>query len=140
MSGFRAKLRTGCAAVLTTYQQANPARLAHALDHRPTVYRTPCAFVDNVIASPRIVHDSGTRTITYQARIVVVNKYVTNEQAADEQDALVDDLVDAFSDTPHAVAGALIEPVSVDGEELTDGDATYAASVIVVQGTIQTGR
>lgn len=140
MSGFRASMRSGCATVLTTYQAAHPAILAHAYDHRPPTYRTPCAFVDNVILSPRIVHDSGTRTIVYQARIYVVNKIVTNDQVADEQDALVDGIVDAFSDTPHAVTGALIEPVSVDAEELSDDSATYPASVIVVQGTIQTGR
>lgn len=140
MSGFRANMRAGCKSVLDSYKAANPTLLAHVYDHRPTRYLTPCAFVDNVIVEPSIVHDSGTRTRTMQARVYVVNKYVTNDQTADEQDALVDGVVDAYSDTPHAVSGALIEPTSVEADELNDGDAFYAASVIVVTGLIQTGR
>lgn len=138
--GFRIDLRAGCKTVLDAYKLANPALLAHVYDHRPTRYMTPCAFVDNVILEPTIRHDAGTRQRTMQARIYVVNKFVSNDQTADEQDALVDGLVDAFTANPSVVSGTLIEPISVDGEEVEDGDATYAASVITVQGLIQQGR
>lgn len=140
MSGFRADLRAGCKSVLDAYLAAHPTQLAHVYDHRPGSFRTPCAFVDNVIAEPTIRHDSGTRQRALQARVYVVNKIVSNDQTADEQDALVDGLVDAFTATPRAVSGALIEPSSVQGDELSDDAATYAASVIVVTGLIQQGR
>lgn len=140
MSGFRADLRAGCKAVLDAYQAANQGLLAHVYDHRPVSFRTPCAFVDSVIAEPTIRHDSGTRQRTLHALVYVVNKFVTNDQTADEQDALVDGVVDAFTAAPRQVTGSLIEPVSVHGEELSDDMTTYAASVITVQGLIQQGR
>lgn len=140
MSGFRANLRAGCKTVLDAYKAANPTLLAHVYDHRPPKYLTPCAFVDNVILEPTIRHDAGTRARILQARVYVVNKLVSNDKAADEQDALVDGLVDAFTATPRAVSLALIEPLSVDTGELTDGDAVYAASIITVQGQILQGR
>jgi hypothetical protein len=138
--GFRTDLRAGCKTVLDAYKLANPTLLAHVYDHRPTRYLTPCAFVDNVILEPTIRHDSGTRQRVLDARVYVVNKFVSNDQTADEQDALVDGLVDAFTSNHSAVSGSLIEPISVDGEEVEDGDATYAASVITVRGLIQQGR
>lgn len=138
--GFRADFRAGCKSVLDTYKAANSSLLAHVYDHRPARYLTPCAFVDSVIAEPTIRHDSGTRQRTLQARVYVVNKFVSNDQTADEQDALVDGLVDAFTANHSVVSGSLVEPVSVEGDELTDGDTSYAASVIVVQGRIQQGR
>lgn len=140
MTGFRANFRAGCKGVLDSYKAANPTLLAHVYDHRPESYRTPCAFVDNVIGEPTIVHDFGTRQRVLQARVYVVNKIVSNDQTADEQDALVDGVVDAFSAAARSVSGALIQPIRVEGDELNDGDAFYAASVIVVQGQIRQGR
>lgn len=138
--GFRTDLRAGCKTVLDSYKASNPTLLAHVYDHRPTRYLTPCAFVDNVILEPTIQHDSGTRQRDMVARVYVVNKYVSNDQTADEQDALVDGIVDAFTSNHSVVSQALIEPISVDGEEVSDGDATYAASVINVRGRIRQGR
>lgn len=140
-STFRAQLRAGCKTVLDTYKAANPTQLAHVYDARPGSYRTPCAFVDNVILEPSIGHDSGTRSRELVARVFIVNKLVSNDQAADEQDVLVDGLVDAFSNTPRAAStSTLLEPVSVEGEVVTEGDASYAASVINVRGRELVGR
>ena len=138
--GFRTDLRAGCKTVLDSYKTSNPTLLAHVYDHRPPRYLTPCAFVDNVVLEPTITHDSGTRQRDMIARVYVVNKFVSNDQTADEQDALVDGLVDAFTSNHSVVSQALIEPISVDGEEVSDGDATYAASVINVRGRIRQGR
>lgn len=140
MSGFRADLRAACAGVLADYKAAHPTQLAHTYDHRPPRYLTPCAFVDNAIGEPLIHHDFGTRQRTLLARVYVVNKIVSNDQASDEQDALVDGLVDAFTAAARRVTTALLQPLNVQPDELTDGDATYAASVITVQGLIQQGR
>lgn len=141
MSTFRAQLRAGCKSVLDTLKTDNPTLLAHVYDHRPTSYRTPCAFVDNVISEPSITHTMSLRFRDLVARVYIVHKIVSNDQTADEQDVLVDKAVDAFTAAPSsAAAGTLMEPVSVEPDEVTDGDAIYAASVISVRGRIQEGR
>lgn len=141
MSTFRAQLRSGCKAVLDTLQSSSPTLLAHVYDHRPPVYRTPCAFVDNVIEEPSISHSAGLRGRDLVARVYIVHKIVSNDQAADEQDVLVDKAVDAFTAAPNSASSTtLIEPISVSGDEVTDGDATYAASVISVRGRVLEGR
>lgn len=141
MTTFRADLRAGCKAVLDDLQAANPTLLAHVYDHRPGSYRTPCAFVDNVILEPSITHTAGLRFRDLVARVYIVHKLISNDQTADEQDDLVDLAVDAFTADPHAAAATtLLEPISVEPDEVTDGDTTYAASVINVRGRIQEGR
>ena len=141
MSTFRAQLRAGCKTVIDSVQAANTDKLAHTYDHRPQSFRTPCAFVDNNIAQPTITHDSGTRSRDLLAAVHIVNKLISNDQAADEQDVLVDLVVDAFTAQPRAASSAsLIEPVSVDGHEEQDGDASYACSIVFVRGRIQEGR
>lgn len=144
MSTNRAQLRAGCKAVLDTVFAANPTLLAHVYDHRPNSLagKTPCAFVENVISQPTIAHDSGTRRMELVAEVHIVNKYVTNDQTADEQDALVDIVVDAFTAAPRAAsAQSLVEPVSVTGhtEEVAES-AFYACSVLNVRGLFQEGR
>ena len=134
-------MRSGAKTVIDSVQTANPTLLAHTYDHRPQSFRTPCAFVDNNITQPVIDHDSGTRRRDLVAAVHIVNKLISNDQAADEQDVLVDLIVDAFTDQPRAASSAsLIEPVSVDGHEEQDGDASYACSIVLVRGRIQEGR
>lgn len=140
-STFRAQLRAGCKSVLDDIKSANPTLLAHVYDHRPQSYRTPCAFVDNVILEPSISHTAGLRFRDLVARVYIVHRVISNDQVADEQDALVDLAVDAFTADPRAASSStLLEPISVDADEVTDGDATYAASVLSIRGRIQEGR
>lgn len=138
---FRVNLRSGCKAVLDTLQAANPTLLAHVYDHRPASYRTPCAFVDNVIVEPSITHTAGLRGRDLVARVYIVHKVISNDQTADEQDVLVDKAVDAFTAAPNSASSTtLMEPISVDADEVTDGDATYAASVLSIRGRVLEGR
>ena len=139
-STFRQQLRAGCFSVLSTYQVANPSQLAHVYDHRPAKYMTPLGFVDNIVTET-MVHDSGTRTRTLTARVLLVNKLISNDQAADEQDTLTDGVVDAFTAAPRAASSSsLIEPVGVEADTLEWDGALYAASVILVRGIEQVGR
>lgn len=141
MSTNRAQLRAGCKTVLDTVQAASPSLLVHVYDHRPPNFRTPCAFVENVIGQPTIAHDAATRRMEMVAEVHIVNKYVSNDQAADEQDTLVDLIVDAFTAAPRAASSAsLIEPVSVTGHEESDGEAFYPCSVVNVRGSFIEGR
>lgn len=141
MSTFRAQLRAGCKTVIDAVQTANPTRIAHTYDHTPATFRTPCVFVANGIDQPTILHDASTRSRDLVAFVHIVNKLVSNDQTADEQDVLVDLVVDEFTATPRAAsASSLIEPVSVQNHEETDGSASYACSVVLVRGRIIEGR
>jgi hypothetical protein len=141
VSTFRAQLRAGCKTVIDAVQAANPTLIAHTYEYRPDSIHTPCIFVDNGIDQPNITHDAGTRARDLTAFVHIVNKLTRQDQAADEQDALVDLVVDAFTDNPRAASSAtLIEPVSVTSHEESDGTASYACSVVSVRGRIIEGR
>lgn len=140
---FRAQLRAGCKTILDTYKAANPTQLAHVYDHNPGSYRTPCAFVATVIDEPSIDLTRATRTRTLLAHVYVINRLISDDQAADEQDALVDGLVAAFtSDTNIRLASAQsrAQAISVSSDRVVDGEATYAASVINVRGEEPAGN
>jgi hypothetical protein len=141
-STFRAQLRAGCYSVLDTFKTANPTLLAHIYDHTPSEPRTPCAFIANTIPEPTIAHDAATRQRRLVAQVWILNKPISNDQVADEQDVLTDALVDAFTAAPRAAsASTLIEPISVEPATFEVGSTvTYAASVINVQGTERVGR
>lgn len=140
MSTFRAQLRAGCKTVIDSVQTANPTLIAHTYDHRPAKFLTPCAFVDFAV-DQTIAHDSGTRRRVFTAFVHIVNKLISNDQAADEQDVLVDLVVDAFTAQPRAASNStLIEPTGVTTHaEETDG-ANYACSIVAVSGLILEGR
>ena len=141
----RAQARAGCKTVIDAVKAANPTLLIHTYDSRPNGFYTPCAFVENVIGES-ITHDSGTRTRDLRCEVHVVNKYVTNDQAADEQDALVDLVVEAFTDTPRAAStSSLTQCLGVTGHDevqpRADGEpVAYACSVLTVQVLIHEGR
>jgi hypothetical protein len=142
----RAQLRAGCLTVLQTVQAANPTLLVHIYDHHPPAFRTPCAFVENVITEPTITHGAQTRRMDIYAEVHLVNKYVSNDQTAEEQDTLVDLVVDGFSNNKRAAsAQSLTEPISVSGHEETavgpNGETlAYACSVISVIGRFIEGH
>lgn len=140
----RARFRAGCKTIIDTVQTANPTLIAHTYDHRPASFRTPCAFVDNIIRTPLVNLDSGTWQRELQAEVHLVNKLVSNDQAADEQDVLSDLFEDAFATTPNAASltgGRIVmRYVGIDGHEETDGNATYACTVLTARGLILLGR
>ena len=141
MSTNRAQLRAGCKTVIDAVKAANPTLLVHTYDHFPGAFRTPCAYVHNLIDEPTIAHDASTRRMEIFAEVHVVNKYTSYEQAASEQDVLVDLIVDQFTDTPRAASNSsLTEAVSVSGHEETEGEAIYPCSVIRVRGSFIEGR
>jgi hypothetical protein len=132
-------------AIRALARAANPTLLVHTYDHRPNQFLTPCAWVD-VPISEAINHDSGTRRRDLRVDVHVTNKYVSNDQAADEQDALVDLMVEAFTDDPRASSDtSLTQLLNVAGhDEVITGpngeQVAYACSVLTVQVLIQEGR
>jgi hypothetical protein len=138
---FRAQLRAGCKTVLDSVKAANAGKLAHVYDHTVASFRTPLGYVDNNVLEPSISHTAGLRGRDLIAQVHLVNKIITNNQTADEQDVLVDLVVDAFTANPNAAsATTLIEPISVEGHEHQDGDAIYSCSIVNIRGRIQEGR
>lgn len=140
-TSFRADLRAGCKSVLDTFKAANPTLLYETYDYPPESYHTPCAYVEKGV-NERLQHTSGVRFRTLTVNVVIVNKLMSNNQATDEQDALVDGLLDGFTAAPRAASNAsLLQPVSVTDTELVDANGNrYAAAVIAVEGVIQEGR
>lgn len=136
-------MRAGCKTVIDAVKAANPTLIAHTYDHRPDglTGKTPCVFVDVGINQPSISHDWQIRFRTVTAFVHIVNKAVTNQQAAHEQDVLVDLIVDAFTDSPRAAStGAVIQPTGVDSHVEPDGTANYACSVLIVTANLQEPR
>ena len=140
-STFRVDFRAGLASVLTTYQAANPTLLNKVYSYPPGEYNTPCAFIEKTINERQeMLNGVWQRILT--GTVVIVCKLISNEQATNEQDVLIDGLVDAYSTNFHAASGSSeIEPVSVTDTEITAGEGVrYAAAIITVQGTKQEGR
>jgi len=140
-STFRAQFRAGLKTVLDTVKAANPSALLEVREYPPESYHTPLAYVEKGV-NETLQHTSGVRIRTLRGNIVLVNKLVSNDQATDEQDVLVDLVLDALTAAPRAAsASTLIQPVSVTDTELQDANGNrYAAAVIGVEGVIQEGR
>jgi hypothetical protein len=140
-TSFRAQLRAGCKTILDAYQAANPTLLLHTYDAPPESFHTPLAYVEKGVTEA-LRHANQIRFRTLRVNIVIVNKLIDNEQAAEEQDALVDGLIDYLTDNPSAaVSNSLLEPVLVSDSELADANGTrFSAAIITVEGQIQEGR
>lgn len=140
-TAFRQELRAGCYAVLTTYQAANPTKLATVYAYPPESYATPCAYVEKTV-NERIVHSASTRQRVLTVNVVLVTKLISNKQATDEQDFLVDALMDAFSAAYHGASGTtLMQPITVTDTEIAAGDGVrYAAAIFTIEGSDQLGR
>lgn len=138
---FRQDFRAGLLSVATTYQTANSTLVATVYSYPPESFATPCVYIDKKI-DEKIVHDQGVRFRVLTGSMVLVTKLLSNKQATDEQDVLVDGLMDALTATPHAASGqTLIEPSAVTDTEIAAGDGVrYAAAIITVEGSIQEGR
>jgi len=138
---FRVDFRAGLLDVANTYQAANPTLIATVYGYPPESYATPCIYIDKKIEES-IVHDAGLRFRVLTGNMVLVTKLISNKQATDEQDVLVDALLDALTADPHAASGqTLIAPVSVTDTEISAGEGVrYSAAIITVEGSIQEGR
>jgi hypothetical protein len=138
---FRTDLRAGCYAILGIVQTAHPTLLPDISPSAPESYTTPMGYVEKGVRESGDVQ-AQTWTRQLDAAIVLVNKLMSNDQAANEQDALVDLVVEAIIDNPHIVSGAtLVQPAGIQDFELSGGEGVkYSAVRIVVRGSIWLGR
>lgn len=139
---FRNDMRAGIKTVIDGVKAANPTLIFHTYDYPPESFHTPCVYIEKAVPET-ITHSQQIRFRVPLMNVVMVNKLVSNDQATDEQDDLVDLMIEAFT-TNHSAAGTstLIEPVRVVHDtEITDANGTkYAAAILTIQGQIQEGR
>lgn len=143
--GRRTDARAGCKAVLDAYKSTytNPdaaTYLAHVYDHRPPRVTGRSAWVNKDITE-QISFGANIQSRVLQPSITVANKLASNEQAADEQDAILDALMDvAMSNARTAVTGAVLLPALVTDEEIESDDGIYAGFRLTFNLLTQGGR
>jgi hypothetical protein len=131
-STFRAQVRAGCKTVLDSVQATNPTLLAHVYDHPPSAPRTPCAWVSKEMRET-YQHTTGLRLERLEARIVVLNRLISNDQASDEQDVLRSLVLDAFTSSPRAASSqSMIEPIACEDQVFEFDSASYAGFVLTI--------
>lgn len=140
----RRQFRAGMKAALDAYKAAvtsGAGYIAHAYDHPPDSPRTPCGYVEKRVTSV-IVHSGSIRQRVLRGRVIFLNKVPSNDQVADEQDAIADVFIDTVTSISRtAVPGALMLPAGEDDEPETRFDpAKYAALAIDIELAVQEGR
>lgn len=131
--GFVATLRSGTYSILETYRAANPALLAHAHTSRPeSMGDVPAAFVGEISAP--LAHDSGTRRWgPCSVQVIVVDNIAINAEADARLDGLTEELIDAFSDAPHAYGPNTVgEPVLAGSTEVDVNGVLYAGRLLTI--------
>lgn len=148
--GRRAEARAGCKALLdrykTTYTDADaPTYLAHVHDYRPGRVTGRSAWVNKEV-SEQIGFGANVQQRVLAPSITVINKIANPDQAADEQDAIVDALIDltmtaSVQTAIRAVTGGVpLLPASVDDEEVTQDDGVYTGFRVTFSLPTQGGR
>lgn len=92
----------------------------------------PCAFPDELRLD--FLHTSGVRQWSGELDVYVVATSFDNEEAQQEADGLVSQIVDAFTDAPHFAGGNTVaEPVRIRSLSVDNGTGvTYPAWVITI--------
>ena len=131
----RAQARAGCKVLLDRYKlaytDANSATyLAHVYDHRPPRVTGRSAWVNKDLPET-LGFSANLQTRILQPSITIATKLASNDQATDEQDAIVDGLIDLAKDATvsaaiRAVTAAPLLPARVDDEEIESDDGIYA--------------
>lgn len=133
--GRRAEARAGLKVLLDAYKTANTDSttdeyLAHVYDHRPPRVTGRSAWVNKDMPES-LSFGANVQTRVLQPSITVATKLASNDQATDEQDAIVDTLIDLAKDATTAnairvVTRAPLLPLSVLDEEIESDDGIYA--------------
>lgn len=113
---FRADTRAGIVTAAQAFVTANPTLLRAVHAAKPTRYSGDIPFGYVELLSESIAHTSGTRIRTLSPSFVVVGRPLENDQSADEFDALVDLLVDHFTDYAHISPNTVWDAMTVTDE------------------------
>lgn len=115
----------GIVTTLTTFRTANPDLLRGVTTARPESYPDlPAAFPDAI--SESVLHDSGTRTRTMTASVLVVRRITNNAETMAAWHVLVDLLADAFTAVPQFSANTIWSRMTITDEDAPFGDYDFA--------------
>lgn len=137
---FRQDVNDALAAVLTSFQSANPGLLRHVYTERPGSFATgelPCAWVD---AEPETIsYTAGTRTRTIGATVGIADASPEAEEFSDRINFLVDALVDAYTAAyAQAGPGSLLQLSAVQDVDIPEGAVHLSGVQLVFAPTFKT--
>lgn len=123
---FRTDLRAGLKAVLDAYTAAAHAfELTATLAERPESYARPTPFAFVSLGTERIGHDSGTRTRSIPASIVLVDRITSNDDSTTRLDPIVDALLLTLSQNPHLTAESVWSDLTIRDDTDADGESRF---------------
>jgi hypothetical protein len=137
MSTRRAEFRTALAGILADFRAANPTLLRQTYRARPASFSPALAYV-GLINEPTIGHQfGGQRTRDQRGSLVLVQGVYENAETADKLDVLADALITYLTSQHARVSGAtLLEAISSEDVDLVIGEATYAATIVVIRHNV----
>lgn len=137
MSTRRAEFRAALAGILSDFKNANPLLLRQTYRARPASFAPPLAYV-GLINEPSIGHQfGGQRNRDQRGSLVLVQGVYENAETADDLDVLADALITYLTSQHARVSGqTLLEPISSEDVDLAIGEATYAATIVVIRHTV----
>src|SRR5687767_9636916 len=137
MSTRRAQFREALSDILDDFRAANPSLLRQTYHARPASFSPPLAYV-GVINEPTIGHQfGGQRTRDQRGSLVLVQGVYENAETADKLDVLADALITYLTSQHARVSGAtLLEAISSEDVDLVIGEATYAATIVVIRHNV----
>jgi len=111
--GFRTDMRAAALALLNGYRSSSSDKV-QVYPGRPMSIYPPTAFIE-AINEPTIAYFNGPRTRTPVVEIILIQGIFDNEEAANLQDAFVDDFIDYVTTNKHQAGGGTI--VTIDSVE-----------------------
>ena len=139
---FRADIADGLRDLLDSFKSANPALLRSSfLAHPPSLnVDLPAGWVET--RNEAVSHASGIRTRTMSPTVVVADRLTDNAETMGRMDALVDALLDHFTDNPHIVAGTIWDALTITDEldQLPDGAWMQQVRFTFTNVEIEEGR
>ena len=125
-STFRVDTRAGIVTAAQAFQTANPTLLYAVHTARPTRYTGDIPFGYVELLGERVRHTQGTRIRELSPSFVVVGRPLENAQSTTEWDALVDLLVDHFTDYAHLSSNTIWDQMTLsdESEEIASADGS----------------
>lgn len=142
----RTDFRNALYTLLAAQQAATPTQLRKTLRFRPGAMpaEQPTAWIGNIVDA--LAYDAGTRAREITAEVVVAKAFPADLiTTADPFDALLDALIERFTNNSDVVANAVTELNAIDDGEVSfvradGGTNTYRGATLTIRLRIWEGR
>jgi hypothetical protein len=142
----RTDFRNALFTLLTDQQTATPDELRKVLRFRPGAMpaEQPAAWIGNVVEA--LAYDAGTRNREMTAEVIIGKAFPSDLiTTADPFDALLDALVERFTNNSGVIASTITELNGIDDGEISfqkadGGINTYRGATLTVRLRIWEGR